>query len=38
MFYSQICVNFMILWKNGDDWAKEEYTKLKGKLKRTCTH
>jgi len=29
MIHSQICVNFIILGKNGDNWAKEEYTKLK---------
>jgi len=29
MIYSQICVNFRILGKKGDDWAKREYTKLK---------
>jgi len=28
--YSQICVNFKILGKNGNEMAKEEYTKLKG--------
>ena len=27
--YFQICVNFIILEKNGDDWEKGEYTKLK---------
>ena len=27
--YSQICVNFKILGKNGDDWAKIKYTKIK---------
>ena len=27
--YSQIYVNFRILGKDGDNWAKEEYTKLK---------
>jgi len=27
--YSQICVNFRIVGKNGDDWAKKEYTKLR---------
>jgi len=26
---SYLCVNFRILGKNGDDWAKGEYTKLK---------
>jgi len=29
MIYFPICVNFKILGKNGDNWAKEEYTKLK---------
>jgi len=29
MISSHICVNFRILGKNEDDWAKEEYTKLK---------
>jgi len=29
MSYFQICVNFRILGKNGDDWKKREYTKPK---------
>jgi len=29
MIYSQICVNFKIIGKNGDNWVEEEYTKLK---------
>jgi len=29
MIYSQICVNFKILGKNGDERATGEYTKLK---------
>ena len=27
--YSQICVNFKIRGKNGDNWTKGKYTKLK---------
>jgi len=29
MIYSQIDVNFRILGKNGHNWEKGEYTKLK---------
>jgi len=35
--YSQICVNFKILGKNGDNWAKEKYTKLKRESWNTST-
>jgi len=29
MIYSQICVNFRILWINRDEKEKGEYTKIK---------
>jgi len=29
MIYYKICVNFRILGKNGDNWAKGKYSKLK---------
>jgi len=36
--YSQICVNFKIPGKDGDERAKEEYTKIKkGKLEHSNT-
>ena len=38
MIYSQIYVNFIILGKNGDDWAKVEYTKLKKESWNAPTH
>jgi len=37
MIYSQIYVNFNILGKNEDDWAKGEYTKLKRESWNTQT-
>jgi len=37
--YSQIGVNFRILGKNENNWAKGEYTKIKkGRLEYTSTH
>jgi len=32
MVYSQNCVNFKILWENGDEMAKGEWTRWKGKV------
>jgi len=38
MIYSQICVNFRILGKNGDNMAKgKKYTKLKRESWNTST-
>jgi len=32
-YYSQICVNFRIIGKNGDERANEENTRYKGKAR-----
>jgi len=37
IFYSQICVNFKFIGKNGDNWAKGKYTKLKRESWNTST-